>query len=92
VEKKDKLPDGFVRVRNSEYRLRPEAIESVFYMWRITGDEVWRAAAWRMWEAIVKQTETQEAFATISDVNRKGSDKRDKMEVSFPGSSIIDKC
>ncbi|KAM0448469.1 hypothetical protein ACHAQK_000453 [Fusarium lateritium] len=88
VEKKDKLPDGFVRVRNSEYRLRPEAIESVFYMWRITGDEVWRAAAWRMWEGIVKQTETQEAFATISDVNRKGSDKRDKMETFWMSETI----
>lgn len=83
VEKKDKLPEGFVKIRNSEYRLRPEAIESVFYMWRITGDDVWRVAAWRMWDGIVKETETQEAFATISDVNRKGSDKRDNMEVSF---------
>ncbi|KAF4344671.1 alpha-mannosidase IC (MNSIC) [Fusarium beomiforme] len=88
VEKKDKLPDGFIRVRNSEYRLRPEAIESVFYMWRITGDDVWRDAAWRMWEAIVKQTETQEAFATISDVNRKGSDKRDNMETFWMSETI----
>ncbi|WKT44524.1 Glycoside hydrolase family 47 [Fusarium oxysporum f. sp. vasinfectum] len=88
VEKKDKLPDGFIRVRNSEYRLRPEAIESVFYMWRITGDDVWRTAAWRMWEAIVKQTETQEAFATISDVNKKGSDKRDNMETFWMSETI----
>ncbi|KAF5257946.1 hypothetical protein FOXYS1_11509 [Fusarium oxysporum] len=88
VEKKDKLPEGFIRVRNSEYRLRPEAIESVFYMWRITGDDVWRTAAWRMWEAIVKQTETQEAFATISDVNKKGSDKRDNMETFWMSETI----
>ncbi|KLO94089.1 alpha-mannosidase IC (MNSIC) [Fusarium fujikuroi] len=88
VEKKDKLPEGFIRVRNSEYRLRPEAIESVFYMWRITGDDVWRTAAWRMWEGIVKQTETQEAFATISDVNRKGSDKRDNMETFWMSETI----
>ncbi|GKU01037.1 mannosyl-oligosaccharide alpha- -mannosidase 1b [Fusarium langsethiae] len=88
VQKKDKLPEGFVRVRNSEYRLRPEAIESVFYMWRITGDDVWRAAAWRMWDSIVKQTETQEAFATITDVNRKGSDKRDNMETFWMSETI----
>ncbi|CAF3647475.1 unnamed protein product [Fusarium graminearum] len=88
VEKKDKLPEGFVRVRNSEYRLRPEAIESVFYMWRITGDDVWRTAAWRMWDNIVKQTETQEAFATITDVNRKGSDKRDNMETFWMSETI----
>lgn len=76
------LPDGFKQLRDPRYMLRPEAIESVFYMWRITGDEEWRDAAWRMWEGIVKETETDKAFATISDVNTPGSEKEDSMEVS----------
>ncbi|KAM5352320.1 hypothetical protein ACJ41O_005043 [Fusarium nematophilum] len=80
VRQKDKLPKGFARVRDSRYLLRPEAIESVFYMWRITGDEVWREAAWRMWQGITKECETNDAFAEISDVNTKGSDKLDSME------------
>jgi mannosyl-oligosaccharide alpha-1,2-mannosidase len=83
VEKKDKLPEGFVRVRDAQYRLRPEAIESVFYMWRITGDNVWREAAWRMWQAITDATETADAFAVISDVNDRKSEKQDSMEVSL---------
>lgn len=74
------LPDGFVRVRDPRYLLRPEAIESVFYMWRITGDQLWRDAAWRMWEGIVKETETELAFAAIEDVMQHGSEKIDSME------------
>lgn len=31
-----------VRRLNAEYRNRPETIESVYYMWRITGDEKWQ--------------------------------------------------
>lgn len=76
------LPDGFVKVHDTTYRLRPEAIESVFYMWRITGDQVWRDAAWRMWEGIVAHTETETAFASIADVTTAATSKVDTMEVS----------
>jgi mannosyl-oligosaccharide alpha-1,2-mannosidase len=79
--RKTTLPDGFVKVRDARYMLRPEAIESVFYMWRITGDHTWREAAWRMWEAIVKETETEMAFASIEDVKKHASSKADSMEV-----------
>jgi mannosyl-oligosaccharide alpha-1,2-mannosidase len=74
------IPGGFLRVRDPRYLLRPEAIESVFYMWRITGDSVWRNAAWRMWEGIVGETETDIAFASIEDVGTRGSEKIDSME------------
>ncbi|KAH7326177.1 glycoside hydrolase family 47 protein [Stachybotrys elegans] len=74
------LPDGFTRVRDKRYHLRPEAIESVFYMWRITGDEVWRDAAWRMWEGIARETETELAFASIEDVTVQASSKVDVMD------------
>lgn len=76
------LPPGFVRARDPRYMLRPEAIESVFYMWRVTGDESWREAAWRMWKGIVRETETDLAFAVISDVRTRDSSKEDSMEVS----------
>ncbi|KAF4460437.1 alpha-mannosidase IC (MNSIC) [Fusarium albosuccineum] len=88
VEKKDDLPEGFVRVRDSEYKLRPEAIESVFYMWRITGEQKWREAAWWMWQAIAKHTETEEAFATIIDVNNKETEKKDSMETFWMSETI----
>lgn len=87
------LPGGFLRVRDARYMLRPEAIESVFYMWRVTGDKVWREAAWRMWEGIVQETQTKLAFASIEDVTVEGSEKADSMEVmsspSLPCALIV---
>ncbi|KYK58334.1 glycoside hydrolase family 47 [Drechmeria coniospora] len=74
------LPEGFLRVRDPRYQLRPEAIESVFYMWRITGEQRWRDAAWRMWQAIVRETETELAFASIDDVMTPSGPKADTME------------
>ncbi|EFY99512.1 glycoside hydrolase family 47 protein [Metarhizium robertsii ARSEF 23] len=74
------LPGGFLRINDGRYMLRPEGIESVFYMWRVTGDPVWRDAAWRMWEGIVKETETELAFASIQDASMHGSAKLDSME------------
>ncbi|KAH7011798.1 glycoside hydrolase [Ilyonectria destructans] len=83
-----KLPPGFTRVRDPRYLLRPEAIESVFYMWRITGDEIWRDAAWRMWEGIVKETENSLAFASVSDVRQEGSDQEDSMETFWMSETL----
>lgn len=87
-DRENQLPDGFVKVRDKRYQLRPEAIESVFYMWRITGEQVWRDAAWRMWQGIIKETETETAFASISDVTKHASSRIDSMEVSDPYSAV----
>lgn len=86
---KQGLPEGFVRARDLRYLLRPEAIESVFYMWRITGDQVWRDAAWRMWEGIVKEAETELAFAAVEDVNQQGSTQTDSMEVRLRADVVV---
>lgn len=77
-------PGGFLSIKGPSYLLRPEAIESVFYMWRITGDQVWRDTAWRMWDNVVRETETELAFAVVRDVTVSLGEKADSMEVSFP--------
>lgn len=78
-----RLPKGFSSVRATGYMLRPEAIESVFYLWRITGEEVWRDAAWEMFQAILKITDTGHAHSAVQDVTRGGEPtKLDSMEVS----------
>lgn len=47
---------------------RPEAIESVWYMYRITGDPEWQEKGWRMFKSIIKWTETDIAHSAISNV------------------------
>lgn len=62
------LPKGFTSFDDRRYILRPEAIESVFVMWRITGDEKYREAAWEMWTAIKEVSTTELANAAIKDI------------------------
>lgn len=59
---------GIERVIDARYMLRPEAIESVFYMYRITGERRYQDVAWSMFEAIEKRTRTGIANAAIRDV------------------------
>ncbi|KAL4982642.1 glycoside hydrolase [Aspergillus falconensis] len=63
-------------VRDRHYVLRPEAVESIFYMWRITGKERYREAAWKMFVAIEAVTKTEFGNAAVRDVM-----VRDGMEV-----------
>lgn len=64
------LREGFTQVADARYMLRPEAVESLFVMWRVTGDVGYREQAWVMFESIVKLTRTEIAFAAIADVTR----------------------
>ncbi|KAK4229449.1 endoplasmic reticulum mannosyl-oligosaccharide 1,2-alpha-mannosidase [Podospora fimiseda] len=71
--RKTGLPKGFVNAQDTRYILRPEAIESIFILYRITGKEEFRDIAWRMWESIVEATGVEGdggggAFSAIGDV------------------------
>ena len=66
--REERLPPGFTRITSRKYILRPEAIESVFIMYRITGDEYWREKGWKMFTAIQSYTMTELANSAISDV------------------------
>ncbi|KAI1171736.1 family 47 glycosyl hydrolase [Nemania sp. FL0916] len=81
-ERGQPLPEGFTNARDPRYILRPEAIESVFYMYRITGKSEYQDMAWRMFQSITKATETGLAFSAIADVTVDGADteKIDSME------------
>jgi mannosyl-oligosaccharide alpha-1,2-mannosidase len=71
---------GFTSVDDTSYQLRPEAIESIFIMWRITGDPEWMEKGWRMWKAISKHTRTEIANARLGDVTSENPKKQDSME------------
>ncbi|KAL1884134.1 hypothetical protein VTK73DRAFT_6803 [Phialemonium thermophilum] len=66
--KQEHLPPGFVSLNDRRYILRPEAIESVWYMYRITGDPSWQEKGWRMFESIVAATQTPIGHSAIDDV------------------------
>ena len=76
----ERLPPGFVRINSRKYILRPEAIESVFYMYRITGDPYWRDAGWNMFTAIDAQTRALYGASAIDDVTKAAPELLDEME------------
>lgn len=75
------LKEGFRNARDPRYLLRPEAIESVFVLYRITGNEEWREIAWTMFQNIMIATETPIGNSAIKDVTTTGeTEKEDSME------------
>ncbi|KAK3947617.1 glycosyl hydrolase [Pseudoneurospora amorphoporcata] len=75
------LKKGFASARDARYILRPEAIESIFLLYRMTGKEDLRDLAWQMFESIVNATETELAYSAITDVTVRGpTTKSDSME------------
>lgn len=80
--KERRLPLGFTEISDRRYILRPEAIESVFVLYRLTGEKKYQDAAWRMFQAIERVTRTEIASAAIVDVTveKKKPEKDNRME------------
>lgn len=76
----NKLSPGFARVGDARYLLRPEAIESVFIMHRITGDSYWAESGWNMFKSIIAHTTTPLAHSAIKDVLSPAPQQVDEME------------
>ncbi|ERS95974.1 hypothetical protein HMPREF1624_07509 [Sporothrix schenckii ATCC 58251] len=80
-DKTGRYPPGFAAIRDPRYLLRPEAVESVFLLYRITGDRSLQEAAWRMYLNIERSTATKHANSAIADVTVTGPpQKLDSME------------
>lgn len=76
----ERLPPGMISINSRGYILRPEAIESVFYMYRITGDQHWRDAGWEMFTAIHDHTQAVYGNSAIDDVTKEAPEGRDSEE------------
>ena len=69
--------------------LRPEAIESVFYLWRFTKDPMYREWGWKMFLAFEKHCKIpQGGYAGLKNVNLDNSPKDDKMETFWLAESL----
>ena len=70
-------------MHDGRYILRPEAIESVFYMFRLTGETKYQDIAWDMFRAIEANTKTEFGSAALQDIMKTPPEKSDSMEVSL---------
>ena len=80
----NRMPKPWTSVKDPQYLLRPEAVESLFILWRVTGDTQMLDRAWEMWQSLREATEVKEhgAFAAVRDVRIRGGEWQDSMEVS----------
>jgi len=53
---------------SSGYFLRPETLESIYIMWKVTGDEIWRQRGWEIYQAIEEHCKTPAGYATLNNV------------------------
>jgi mannosyl-oligosaccharide alpha-1,2-mannosidase len=60
------MPRSYIRM-DSRYLLRPEALESVFYMYRVSGNRTWQDKGWTMFQNIVSATAILPEHLTNAD-------------------------
>ncbi|PVZ99807.1 hypothetical protein BB558_004164 [Smittium angustum] len=69
----------------AEYILRPEAVESLMILYRVTGDEIYREWGWIIFNSFEKHLKTPKAYSAFRDVSidEGASSKTDSMESFF---------
>ncbi|EHK49507.1 hypothetical protein TRIATDRAFT_50338 [Trichoderma atroviride IMI 206040] len=91
IIKRDRLPQGFTSIPDRRYILRPEAIESVFILYRATGRTDLLDSAWAMFEAINSTTSTTLANSAVWDVTLprdQQPERADSMESFWLGETL----
>ncbi|KAI0469634.1 glycoside hydrolase [Xylaria cf. heliscus] len=87
----ERLPLGFTAIPDRRYILRPEAVESLFVLYRTTGRQDLVESAWEMFQAINRSTNTQIANSAVWDVTIPADQKpqpMDSMESFWMGETL----
>ncbi|KAI8073291.1 glycosyl hydrolase family 47-domain-containing protein [Gongronella butleri] len=58
-----------IHVLDGAYHLRPETLESLFVLYRLTGDQKYQEYGWEIFEAIEKNCKTASGYASIRNVD-----------------------
>ncbi|KAF1843329.1 glycoside hydrolase family 47 protein [Cucurbitaria berberidis CBS 394.84] len=81
-QRKEALESGFWSTE-SQYKGRPEYVESLFYAWRITGEQRYREWAWEAFAAMEKHCKAPFGYAQLGDVYDTGNSKWVDMQESY---------
>lgn len=74
--------DYDIHVQDFHNMQRPEFVETLFYMWRITGDPKYREWGWQIFESFIEYTAVPNSggFSSVNDVDKIPPPSRDNME------------
>ncbi|TPX77778.1 hypothetical protein CcCBS67573_g00932 [Chytriomyces confervae] len=74
---------GTLMTVDGKYQLRPEMVESLFYMWRLTHDDKYRERAWKVVESLERHCRTSDGYHGLLDVNDAAAGRLDMQESFF---------
>jgi ER degradation enhancer, mannosidase alpha-like 2 len=77
----DTLDYATMQIKDANYPLRPEIIESAYYLYHYTHDPKYLAMGQTFFDSLMKYCRTDTGFAALSDVRTK--QKTDSMESFF---------
>ncbi|XP_064112684.1 endoplasmic reticulum mannosyl-oligosaccharide 1,2-alpha-mannosidase-like isoform X2 [Macrobrachium nipponense] len=81
--------DFFVKSNDAHYLLRPETIESLWYMYHLTGNKTYQDWGWQMFQGIETHCKVEWGYTSIGNVKSSVSTKpKDKMESFFLGETL----
>jgi mannosyl-oligosaccharide alpha-1,2-mannosidase len=63
------IQQSAIKFIDPSFKLRPEFIESCFYLWRFTGDGKWREAGWMVFKSMVRNCRATHGFGPLKHVN-----------------------
>jgi len=74
--------DYIVKPLDAHNLQRPETVESLFMMWRVTNDPIYREWGWEIFKAFEKHTilDDGEGYSSLDNVNMIPPPRRDNME------------
>lgn len=76
--------DMYVKSNDAHNLLRPEFIESLWYMYAITGNTTYQEWGWKIFQAFEKYTKVEDGYTSIGNVNNPQDVRpRDMMESFF---------
>jgi mannosidase alpha-like ER degradation enhancer 2 len=77
----EQLDYAKMQITSANYELRPEIMESTYYLYHFTHDPKYLAMGQTFFDGLVKYCRTDDAYAALADVKSKR--KRDSMESFF---------
>lgn len=91
---KDWKPDYIIKPADAHNLQRPETVESLFMMWRITEDPIYREWGWQIFEAFrdFSLLPDGRGYTSLDNVNTVPPPRRDNMESFWLVRLTVGKC
>jgi mannosyl-oligosaccharide alpha-1,2-mannosidase len=73
----------YMLAKDVKYKLRPETIESLFYMYRVTNDTKYREYGWEIFQSLEKHAKVAHGYGAVLNVREVPAKVENKMESFF---------